>query len=90
LRHQYYTWGLGFMAFVEKCYRSDPSQRVRLRRLVTWWIGDQVSQLKQALFRKHVLPFSMILAEFCGGMVGLFGGYSRSLKRIAMVRKDFA
>jgi GT2 family glycosyltransferase len=90
LRHQYYTWGLGFMAFVEKCYRSDPSQRVRLRRLVTWWIGDQVSQLKQALFRKHVLPFSMILAEFCGGMVGLFGGYSRSLKRIATVRKDFA
>jgi hypothetical protein len=32
----------------------------------------------------------MILAEFCGGMVGLFGGYSRSLKRIATVRKDFA
>jgi GT2 family glycosyltransferase len=90
LRRQYYTWGLGFMAFVGKSYRNDPSQRVRLRRLLIWWIADQISQLIKALRRKHVLPFSMILAEFCGGMVGIFGEYSRSLKRIATVRKDFA
>jgi hypothetical protein len=25
----------------------------------------------------------MIFAEFCGGMVGIFGEYPRSLKRIA-------
>jgi glycosyltransferase involved in cell wall biosynthesis len=90
LRHQYYTWGLGFMAFVEKSYRNDPSQRARFRRLVMWWIGDQFLQLKQALRRKHVLPFSMIFAEFCGGLVGIFGGYTRSLRQIATGRKDFA
>jgi len=89
LRHQYYTWGLGFMAFVEKSYRNDPSQRALFRRLVMWWIRDQVLQLKQALRRKHALPFSMIFAEFCGGAVGFFGGYSRSLKLIATVRKHF-
>jgi glycosyltransferase involved in cell wall biosynthesis len=83
LRRQYYTWGLGFMAFVEKSYRNDPPQRARLRRLVIWWIRDQLRQLFEALRGKHVLPFSMILAEFCGGMVGIFGEYPRSLKRIA-------
>jgi len=90
LRRQYYTWGLGFMAFVEKNYRNDPSQRARFRRLVIWWIRDQTSQLWETLRGKHVLPFSMIFAEFCGGMVGIFGEYSRSLKRIATVRRDFA
>lgn len=83
LRRQYYTWGLGFMAFVEKSYRNDPPQRARLRRLVIWWIRDQLRQLFEALRGKHVLPFSMIFAEFCGGMVGIFGEYPRSLKRIA-------
>jgi GT2 family glycosyltransferase len=90
LRRQYYTWGLGFMAFVEKSYRSDLPQRARFRRLVVWWILDQISQLKDAVCRKHVLPFSMIFAEFCGGLVGLLGEYSRSLKRVAAIRKDLA
>jgi glycosyltransferase involved in cell wall biosynthesis len=87
LRRQYYTWGLGFMAFVEKNYRSDVAERTRFRRLVLWWISDQILQLKQALLRKHVLPFSMVFAEFCGGIVGIFGEYSRSLRRVAAVRK---
>jgi glycosyltransferase involved in cell wall biosynthesis len=90
LRRQCYTWGLGFMAFVEKSYRNDPSQRARLRRLVIWWIRDQLLQLCEAVRGKHVLPFSMVFAEFCGGMVGFFGEYPRSLKRIATVRRDFA
>jgi glycosyltransferase involved in cell wall biosynthesis len=90
LRRQYYTWGLGLMAFVEKSYRSDPAQRVQFRRLVIWWIRNQIWQLNRALRRKHVLPFSMIFAEFCGGIVGLLGEYPRSLKRIARVRKHFA
>jgi glycosyltransferase involved in cell wall biosynthesis len=90
LRRQYYTWGLGFMAFVEKSYRNDPSQRARFRRLVVWWIRDQILQMSAALRGKHALPFSMIFAEFCGGMVGIFGEYPRSLKRIATVRRDFA
>ncbi len=86
LRHQYYTWGLGFMAFVEKSYRHDRPQRASLRRLVIWWIGDQMRQLGQAVRGKHVLPLSMILAEFGGGIVGLCGEYSRSLRRVAAIR----
>ena len=90
LRHQYYTWGLGFMAFVEKSYRNDPPQRAQFRRLVTWWIGDQFSQLIKALRQKHVLPFSMVCAEFFGGIIGISGEYSRSLRRVAKIRKKFA
>ena len=89
LRRQYFTWGLGLMAFVGKSYRNDASQRTQFRRLVTWWFHDQILQLKEALFRKHVLPFSMIFAEFCGGIVGILGGYSRSVRRVAAVRKQF-
>jgi hypothetical protein len=58
--------------------------------LVIWWIRDQLLQLCEAVRGKHVLPFSMVFAEFCGGMVGFFGEYPRSLKRIATVRRDFA
>jgi glycosyltransferase involved in cell wall biosynthesis len=89
LRRQYYTWGLGFMAFVEKSYRNDAPQRARFRGLVIWWVRDQILQLKEALCRKHVLPFTMVFAEFCGGIVGIFGEYSRSVKRVAAVRKEF-
>jgi glycosyltransferase involved in cell wall biosynthesis len=89
LRRQYYTWGLGFMAFVEKNYHNDPSQRARFRRLVVWWIWDQILQMTAALRGKHALPFSMVFAEFCGGMIGAFGEYSRSLKRVATVRRVF-
>jgi GT2 family glycosyltransferase len=37
LRRQYRrSWGLGFMAFVTKCYRTDPLQRPKLRRLLSF------------------------------------------------------
>jgi GT2 family glycosyltransferase len=89
LRRQYYTWGLGFMAFVEKSYRNDPAQRARLRGLVGWWVRDQALQLRAGLRRKHALPLSMIFAEFWGGIVGILGEYTRSRRRMATIRKNF-
>jgi glycosyltransferase involved in cell wall biosynthesis len=90
LRRQYYTWGLGFMAFVEKNYRNDPDQRRQLRRTINWWIRDEIRQMGEAVCRKHILPLSMIFSEFSGGIAGLFGEYSRSLKRVTAIRKKFA
>ncbi|MDF5717176.1 MAG: glycosyltransferase [Rhizonema sp. NSF051] len=90
LRRQYWTWGLGFMAFVVKSYQSDPSQRSQLRRLIWWWIKDQLKQFKDSLSRRHVLPPTMILAEFWGGIVGLLGEYPRSLRRIEQIRRKFS
>ena len=90
LRRQYYTWGLGFMAFVQKNYRNDPDQRRQFRRTINWWIRDEIWQMGQAVRRKHVLPLSMIFSEFSGGIAGLFGEYSRSLKRVTAIRKKLA
>jgi glycosyltransferase involved in cell wall biosynthesis len=90
LRRQYYTWGLGFMAFVEKNYRNEPDQRRQFRRTIKWWIRDEIWQMGQAVRRKHALPLSMIFSEFSGGIAGLFGEYSRSLKRVTAIRKKFA
>lgn len=90
LRHQYWTWGLGFMAFVIKSYHSDPPQRSQLRRLIRWWLKDQLKQLKDSLRGRHVLPPIMILAELWGGIVGILGEYPRSLRRVEKIRRQFS
>ena len=90
LRRQYWTWGLGFMAFVVKSYQSDPPQRSQLRRLIWWWLKDQLDQFKKSLRGRHALPPAMILAEFWGGIVGLLGEYPRSLRRIEQIRRQFS
>lgn len=90
LRHQYWTWGLGFMAFVVKSMRTDPAMRGKLVRLIRWWVGDQCWQLGQSLSGHHVLSPSMILAEMWGGIVGLWGEYDRSQQRVAAIRRQFS
>jgi glycosyltransferase involved in cell wall biosynthesis len=90
LRRQYWTWGLGFMAFVVKSYQSDPPQRSQLRRLIWWWVKDQLDQFKKSLRGRHALPPAMILAEFWGGIIGLLGEYPRSLRRIEQIRRQFS
>ncbi|MEB3233454.1 MAG: glycosyltransferase [Leptolyngbyaceae bacterium] len=87
LQHQYWTWGLGFMAFVVKSMQTDPERRSHLIRLIFWWIQDQLGQLGQSLIGTHVLPPAMILAEIWGGMVGLCGEYGRSQRRVEAIRQ---
>ena len=89
LRHQYRTWGLGFMAFVVKSYKYDPAQRSKLLRLVNWWFTDQLHQLVWSFSGVHVLPPKMIAAELWGGVVGLLGEYSRSQKRVKKIKQQF-
>lgn len=88
LRRQYWSWGLGFMAFVRKSYRSDSPQRSQFRRLMIWWFKYQLGRLKQRVRGRYPLPLSMILAELGGGIVGLLGEYERSLRRIERIRQQ--
>lgn len=88
LRHQYWTWGLGFMAFIIKSYQTDPPQRTQLRRLVWWWFKYQLRQVKESILGRHPLPVAMLLSELWGGIVGLLGEYPRSLKRVEQIRKQ--
>lgn len=86
LRRQYWSWGLGFMAFIVKSYQSDPTQRSQLIRLIRWWFKFQYRQAKNSLKGKNSLPLSMVLAELWGGIMGLLGGYQRSLQRIKSIK----
>jgi glycosyltransferase involved in cell wall biosynthesis len=90
LRRQYWSWGLGFMAFVIKSYQSDPSERSQFRRLIRWWFNYQFRQLKQSIKGQNPLPVSMVLAELWGGIVGILGEYPRSLKRVEQIRRQFS
>jgi hypothetical protein len=82
LRRQMWTWGLGFMAFVSKSYRTDPSQRAKFRRLVVHWFGRRVWQLMRGSSGPNGWPVELSAAQLAGGVVGLLGEYSRSQQRV--------
>jgi len=90
LQHQYWTWGLGLMAFVVKSFQVDRSQRMKLLQLMAWWLKNQLWQLQQSLTGQHILPIDMVLAEFWGGIVGVLGEYGRSQRRVAQIRRRFS
>ena len=86
LRHQYWTWGLGMMAFVVKSWRSDIAYRPHHRALVRWWILDQLKSVAAATARLKLRDLRFRLMEFAGGVKGLMGEYDRSQKRISTIR----
>lgn len=86
LRHQYWTWGLGMMAFVTKAWRSDPQNRPQLRALIRWWLLDQIRQVTLALVGRRGTDLRFHLAELLGGIQGRAGEYNRSLRRVAAIR----
>ncbi|HLZ67021.1 MAG TPA: glycosyltransferase [Aliidongia sp.] len=88
LRRQYWSWGLGCMAFLAKCYRVDPPVRPIIFRFMAWWIKYQVKEGLRSL-RRGGPPLSMVLAEIWGGIAGVAGEYSRSERRIERIRRAF-
>ncbi|MBD2089464.1 glycosyltransferase [Microcoleus sp. FACHB-1515] len=89
LRRQYWSWGLGVMAFVTKSYRCDASQRSKLLRLIAWWYKDKFGQLLCSFTTSRQVPPVMILAELWGGVVGLLGEYDRSCDRVNAIRSQY-
>ncbi len=88
LRRQYWTWGLGMMAFLDKCRRADPQLRDQHRRMIRWWTLDQLKLIVRAL-RRHTFPeLRFHLAELWGGICGVFGEYDRSRGRVAAIRAE--
>ena len=86
LRRQYYTWGVGFMAYVSKSMQADPAMRPRFRGIIGWWFRYQLRRLKARARGREPIPPRMILGEIWGGIVGLSGEYRRSKRRIARIR----
>lgn len=89
LRHQYMTWGLGFMAYLTKCRRSDPALRRQQSNITRWWFVKHAAQVVRALFGRSSLPASHVFAQLKGGIVGFCGEYDRSRRRIDRIEKAF-
>jgi hypothetical protein len=73
LRRQYWTWGLGFMAFLTKSRRSDPALKRKQSAILRWWLLDKLADLGVAAcclrFRELGLTAEL------GGIVGMAGEY---------------
>jgi glycosyltransferase involved in cell wall biosynthesis len=90
LRRQYWSWGLGFMTFVAKSYRTDKAMQQRFRGLVYWWFRYQFRNLIKALLGRGKMPLRFVCAEIVGGLQGLFGEYDRSRRRTDQFRDESA
>jgi glycosyltransferase involved in cell wall biosynthesis len=88
LRRQYWSWGLGCMAFLAKCYQADPPVRPIVLRFLAWWIKYQIKEGLRSV-RRNGPPLSMVLAEIWGGVAGIAGEYARSMRRIERIKQAY-
>ena len=90
LRRQYWSWGLGFMSFAAKSYRTDPAARRHFRRVVRGEFKRMLFQLGKTLLRPHGLSPTFPLAQLVGSTAGWMGGYDRSVRRVEAIRRRHA
>lgn len=85
LRRQYWTWGLGMMAFLVKVMRSDPEIRPRQKAMLRWWLIAELRRIAKEASRLRLRELRFAIAEFAGGIQGLMGEYDRSRRRVAVI-----
>jgi glycosyltransferase involved in cell wall biosynthesis len=90
LRRQYWSWGLGFMAYLSKCRGEHSIDRERLSNMAGWWFRHQLLSLAGALVRGRGRRASFVGAELWGGVQGYLGEYGRSVERSRRIRERFA
>jgi GT2 family glycosyltransferase len=89
LARQYYTWGLGFGAFVAKTRSEGSDSRAKANSLLRWWFADQAVRLARSLIGRDVTPAHMVLGEIGGGFKGICGEYARSQRRSDALKEKF-
>lgn len=91
LRNQLcHSWGKGLMAFVNKTYHQDPPKRRNLRCFVLWWFIYHTRLFFLSIFRQHIMPADLLIAQLWGGIVGLLFAYPRSVRRAQAIRKSYS
>ena len=88
LRRQYWSWGLGMMAFLVKSYRTDNELRDRHRAMIRWWFTHHAKAMARAGRRLRGRDFRFGIAELWGGVCGLAGEYDRSRARVQAIREQ--
>ena len=89
LRHQYYTWGTGFLAFLMKGW-SRPEDRPAIVRMVAWWLRYELRLVAKGALGREGMTVDIAAAELLGGIVGLCGEYGRSMRRVAALKATVA
>ena len=87
LRRQYWSWGLGFMSFAAKSYRTDPAARREFRRVVNGEFTRALFEVLKSLLRRNGLSPTFPLAHLWGSMAGWMGAYDRSVRRVEAIRR---
>lgn len=87
LRRQYVSWGDGMIAFLEKTYAHDPSQRIKVRGMVLWWLRYSTRSVLSSVRHPGTTPPDMTVAELAGGLRGLTGSYRRSRRRVTAIKE---
>jgi glycosyltransferase involved in cell wall biosynthesis len=87
LRRQYWTWGLGFMAFLIKSRRCDAALKGKQDAAMRWWLLDKLGSLAGAICHLRFRDLGFLAAELWGGIVGMAGEYDRSLRRVQKIRE---
>lgn len=86
LERQYWSWGLGHMAFLAKSRRSDPDLRHRHGAMIRWWFADQLKTWVRGIKDGNHDQARFARAELRGGMQGWLGEYDRSRRRAEFIR----
>lgn len=87
LLRQYDSWGRSLMAWATKSYRSDPTGRPKVRKLVKWFFTTQAREALSANPAESE-DRRAALAELRGGVFGILGTYRRSQIRSARRRRE--
>lgn len=88
LRRQYWTWGLGFMAYLTKSRRSDSALKAKQDAIIRWWLFDKLAALAGSTCRLRLREAGFHAAELWGGVIGMAGEYDRSLLRVQKIREQ--
>ncbi len=88
LRHQYWTWGTSFMAFLHKTYRQDVEMRPRVRRTLISWLWGGLTEAGKSLRGKSAVSPEMVFAQMGGGLLTFPWMYPVSRLRVARIRRQ--
>ncbi|MEO8692370.1 MAG: glycosyltransferase [Acidimicrobiales bacterium] len=87
LRYQYYTWGKGWAAVLDKWYRMRPDFRARIRGVSRWTIRGFVADFVRGPRRTGRYRRGHCALLGVGFVVGWTGAYGRSVRRVEARRQ---
>ncbi len=83
LRYQFYTWGKGWAAVLQKWHRDEPRFRQRIRNVSVWTFRGFVADFVRGPRRTGRYRRWHCLLLATGFLSGWSGAYGRSVRRVA-------